>query len=81
MGTKNTMGDLNNILFEELERLNDTDLKGEELEKEMERAKAINEVSKQVIANAKTVLAAAKFRDDHLNADMSVPRMLTGGDE
>ena len=35
---KNTLGDLNNILFEELERLNDDDLKGDELQQEMNRS-------------------------------------------
>lgn len=81
MGTKNTLGDLNNILFEELERLNDDQLQGEELMDEMNRAKAITGVATQVILNARTVLDAAKFRDDKFDADATVPRLLTGGDE
>lgn len=32
---KNTLGDLNNHLFAELERLSDEDLKGDELVEEM----------------------------------------------
>lgn len=35
---KNTLGDLNNHLFAELERLSDEDLKGDELVEEMSRA-------------------------------------------
>lgn len=81
MGTKNTLGDLNNILFEELERLNDDELKGEELQQEMNRAKAITGVATQVVMNARTVLDAAKFQDDRLDADGTVPRLLTGGDD
>lgn len=33
--TKNTLVDLNNHLFAEMERLGDEDLKGEELEEEL----------------------------------------------
>lgn len=43
MGTKNKLSDLNNHLFEELERLNDDELKGEALQEERERAKTIYE--------------------------------------
>jgi len=38
---KNKLIHLNNHLFEQLERLNDADLKSEELQEEMSRAKAI----------------------------------------
>lgn len=78
MGTKNTLGDLNNILFEELERLNDNSLSGEELTQEMNRAKAITGVATQVVMNARTVLDAAKFQDDRIDIDSPVPRMLVG---
>jgi len=48
---QNTLGDLNNHLFAEIERLGDEDLKGEELEKEIMRAEAVTKVSSQIIAN------------------------------
>lgn len=74
---KNTLGDLNNHLFAEIERLGDEELTGEELDKEIERARAISTVSSQVIQNAKLILEAAKFKDDKLSAE-DLPKMLEG---
>ena len=77
---KNTLGDLNNHLFEELERLNDEDLKGEALQEEMNRAKAINEVASKIIANGSLVLQAQKVinNPDKVDADAKLPKMLEG---
>ena len=80
MGTRNTLADLNNHLFEQLERLNDDDLKGEELEQEVTRARAMNGIAMQIINNARVVLDATKFNNDNWNEDNKVPRMLTAGD-
>lgn len=62
---KNNLLDLNNYLFEELERLNDDKtMKNEEtLEKELKRSKAITEVSNQIVQNAKIMLDAKKHTD------------------
>lgn len=79
---KNTLGDLNNHLFAELERLSDEELKGdelvEELVEEMGRARTITEVSTQIISNAHVILKAEKFRDEKLDVSRSVPKMLEG---
>ena len=75
---KNTLGDLNNHLFAEIERLGEEDLTGEELEKEIGRAKAITSVASQIIANGHLVLQAQKFADDQWNTEVKVPKMLTG---
>lgn len=48
---KNTLSDLNNHLFAEMERLGDEDLKGEALQEEIERAKEVARISEQIIAN------------------------------
>lgn len=74
----NTLGDLNNHLFAQLERLNDEEIKGEELKEEISRSKAVASVATKIIENGTLVLAAAKLKDDKYNIDESVPKMLEG---
>lgn len=74
---KNTLGDLNNHLFAQLERLGEEDLKGDQLTEEIERAKAITQVANQIISNGKLVLEAIKTKDDYLGGDnKKIPAML-----
>ena len=76
MGTRNTLIDLNDHLFAELERLGDEELSPEELKAECERAKAINGVAKNIVDNAALVLKAEEFREKTYAED--VPRLLIG---
>lgn len=73
---KNTLSDLNNHLFAELERLGDEELTEEELEKEIKRAQSIVNVSGKIIDNAGLVLQAVKFQDDRMDVDKKLPKML-----
>lgn len=75
---RNTLGDLNNHLFAEIERLGDESTTGEELEQEIQRARAVTAVSSQVIQSAKLILEAAKFKDDRTDIDEDVPQLLEG---
>lgn len=77
---KNTLGDLNNHLFMQLERLNDESLKGESLASEINRSKAITDVAREIIANGSLVLKAKVVVDGSL-ADIHLPKMLEGGKE
>ena len=57
---KNKLTDLNNILFEQLERLQDDDISDEQFEKELQRTNAVTKVSKVIIENAALSLRAYK---------------------
>lgn len=57
---KNSLTDLNNHLFAQLERLNDEELTGDNLKEEMSRAKAISSISKNIVDNARVLLDAQK---------------------
>lgn len=73
---KNTLNDLNNHLFAQLERLGDEDLKGEELKEELNRSKAVSDVAKNIVSNGNLILQAQKFQDNRLDANASLPKML-----
>jgi len=73
---KNTLGDLNNHLFAQLERLGDEDIKGDSLTEEIERAKAVTQVATQVISNGKLMLDALKAKEEYLGGDKKMPPML-----
>lgn len=75
---KNTLGDLNGYLFEQLERLNDEDLDEDTLKTELRRSKAVAEVAKQIIENGKLVLDAQKFIDKRTDAEIVLPKLLEG---
>lgn len=76
---RNTLGDLNNHLFAQLERLNDEDIKGEDLQEEITRAKAVTGIASQIISNANVVLQAKKLQAETLGRDKTeMPKMLEG---
>jgi len=74
---KNSLGDLNNHLFAQLERLGDEETKEEKLVEEINRAKAITQVAVQIISNGKLVLDALKVKDEYLGGESKkMPAML-----
>jgi len=58
---RNKLYDLNNHLFEQLERLNDRELTAEQLEVESKRAKAMAGVASQILKTAELTIDAMKM--------------------
>lgn len=75
---KNTLTDLNNHLFEELERLNDEDLDEDQIEKELKRAEGMTKIAQQIIQNGELAYKTMVHMDEYgYNVEKrSVPAML-----
>ena len=84
---KNTLQDLNNHLFEQLERLNDEELTDEELDRELKRAEGMTKIATQIIENGELAFKTMAHMDEYgyNHGHQQVPVMLeartqTGGD-
>lgn len=60
---KNTLWDLNNALFEQIERLQDDTLSEEGLEREIKRTDAVTKIAKNIIDNGVLALSAKDFTE------------------
>lgn len=74
--TKNTLGDMHNLLMEQMERLSDAD--AEEVDKEVKRANAMAGMATAINNNAVTILKVATAK---ANANAMLPKMLTGNED
>ena len=74
----NTLTDLNAKLFEQLDNLSKEGIAPDELENEIKRSEAMIKIAGVIIANGELALRAAKFKDDMLNAENKLPKMLEG---
>lgn len=61
---KNTIADLNDYLFETLERLLDDDLPEEQMQLEITRSKAVTSVAETVIHNGELALKTMQHLND-----------------
>lgn len=80
---KNTLTDLNNYLFEQLERLNDDEISEEQLERELRKADSIVKVADKIIQNGELAFKTMQHMDQYgyNSANRAVPPMLeTKGD-
>ena len=80
---KNTLGDLNNVLFEQLERLNDDDMTEEQLDRELRKTDATVKIAEKIIANGELAFKTMKHMDDYgyNNKERTVPKMLASDKE
>ena len=75
---KTKLTDLHEILFEQLERLNNPDLTGAELDEEIKRGHAISSISAQIIQNGNQAVKALTAKLD-IPANETLPQFLEIG--
>lgn len=69
METRTTLNDLNEYLFQELDRLTNEDLSAEDLDTEIKRSEAVQKVAKTIIDNGTLALQAKKHLDEYGKGD------------
>lgn len=62
---KNSLADLTNHLFAQIERLSDEDLSAEQIDAETKRGAAIVGLADQILKHASLQVQAAKIMSDH----------------
>lgn len=67
---------LNDMLFNQLERLSKAELDGEALQDELQRTDAIVDVSKTIISSADLMLRAMVAKDEKLGSYAKLPKLL-----
>ena len=72
----NNLSDLNDMLFNQLVRLDKDDINDDELKKEINRSKAMNGIAHTIVDNARVVLDAAKSMDNREDANSKLPHMI-----
>ena len=71
---------LSNVyMFDELDRLSNEDLTGDALMTEIGRANAMTRVAERVIASADIAMRAIKMKDEAMDANFKLPKLLDGG--
>ena len=66
MGTNTTLNDLNEYLFQEMDRLTNS---MEDLDKEIKRSDALQKIAKTIIDNGTLALQAKKHLDEYGQGD------------
>lgn len=67
----NNLAALNDLLFEQIERINDDDLKGEQLAQAIGKAETINKLASTIVSNGNLQLKAYQEFGKKASAGMS----------
>lgn len=80
--SKSKLADLNEYLFEALDRITNDELEGDALDAEIKRTEAITDVAEKIIENAGLQLKALTLvaENGNMEAEKSILR-LTGSDD
>ena len=62
---KNTLNDLNNHLFEQLEKLMDDEVPPEKLDKEIQKAKAVTAVAEVIVRNGELAYKVMQHMNEY----------------
>ena len=75
---RNTLDDLNNHLFAQLEKLMDDDVTPEQMEKEIARSKAVTAVAETIVRNGELAFKVMQHMDEYRSGGelAPVPTML-----
>lgn len=76
---KGNLPGLNDMLYEQLERLNDDDLQGDELEVQLKKTKMINDVARTIVTNSNLIYKAARYAEE-FGTTTEAERKLLGSD-
>ena len=61
----NTLSDLNNYLFEQIERMTDDELTEEQLQKEILRSQAVTKVAEVIVRNGELALKTMEHMNEY----------------
>lgn len=77
------LDDLNEYLFEELDRITNDDLSEEQLDKEIKRAASVTKIAQTIINNGNLALSAMNAANEYgfnaKNPEKNIPKMLEVG--
>lgn len=75
---KTSLADLNEYLFAQMDALTNPDLTGEELDREIDRSKAMQGLAKNIIDGANIALQAQKHMDEYgKESNIAIPLLGT----